>query len=94
MTKNTIIESGEQLDVTEKERKHLVHEKLIYWCRGCTCYHLNSTYTPRGRTYSDGELKDVGGLDQVTWGQVELELKDFATENFTKSIKKRRVKRC
>lgn len=88
-TTSTITEDGEQLDVTEKERKHLVREKLIYGCRGCSCYHLNSTYTPKGRTYSDGER-----FDQVTWGQVELELKDFATANFAKSIKKRRTKRC
>ena len=93
MTKNIITEDGEQLDVTEKERKHLVREKLIYWCRGCASYHLNSTYTPRGRTYSQGEFKDVGGLDQVTWEEVEQELKDLATANFAASLKNRRFKR-
>ena len=89
---NTITDGYEQLHITEKERKHLVHNALIYWCREHAVYHLKSTYTPRGRTYTQGELKDVGGLDQVTWEDVEQELKEFATANFAKSLKKRRYK--
>jgi hypothetical protein len=42
--KATIIENGEQLEVTEAEARHLWKIRVIYKCRECNCYHIHDQW--------------------------------------------------
>lgn len=43
-TQNIIIEDGEQLEITEAEARHLWKIRVIYKCRECKCYHIDSRW--------------------------------------------------
>lgn len=37
---NTIIENGNIMDITEREKELLLHKGMIYYCEECNLYHL------------------------------------------------------
>ena len=45
----TIVENGEQMDVTPEELRKV--RKMVYWCPQCRCYHLWE-----GKDFEDIEL--------------------------------------
>ena len=53
--KTTIIENGEQLEVTETEARHLWKIRVIYKCRECKCYHIHAHWDMED---IEQELKD------------------------------------
>ena len=50
----TIIENGEQLDVTREELKRV--RRLVYWCPECKAYHLFD-----GKTFED--IEEILGIE-------------------------------
>ena len=52
----TIIENGEELSVTTAEARHLWKQRVIYKCRECKCFHIDSRWNMDD---VETELKDM-----------------------------------
>ena len=50
-----VIENGEQLEITEAEARHLWKIRVVYKCRECNCYHIDSRWDMED---IEQELKD------------------------------------